>query len=130
MIHVMDASALLALARGEPGYEVVEDIIQTEQSVVSSVNMAEVGAKLIDSGLPQMQLARILQQFQVDVVDFNIEQAVRSACLRPLTKSFGLSLGDRACLGLAQLMDGCVVTADRAWNDVEALLQLKVIQIR
>ena len=126
----MDASALLALARGEPGYEVVEDIIQTEQSVVSSVNMAEVGAKLIDSGLPQMQLARILQQFQVDVVDFNIEQAVRSACLRPLTKSFGLSLGDRACLGLAQLMDGCVVTADRAWNDVEALLHLKVIQIR
>ena len=126
----MDASALLALARGEPGYEVVEDIIRTEQSVVSSVNMAEVGAKLIDSGLPQMQLARILQQFQVDVVDFNIEQAVRSACLRPLTKSFGLSLGDRACLGLAQLMDGCVVTADRAWNDVEALLHLKVIQIR
>ena len=126
----MDASALLALARGEPGYEVVEDIIQTEQSVVSSVNMAEVGAKLIDSGLPQMQLARILQQFQVDVVDFNIEQAVRSACLRPLTKSFGLSLGDRACLGLAQLMDGCVVTADRAWSDVEALLHLKVIQIR
>ena len=130
MIHVLDASALLALAHGERGYELVEEIIQSKQTVVSSVNIAEVGAKLIDNGLPETQLLRILQQFQVDIVDFNIEQAVRSASIRPLTRSFGLSLGDRACLSLAQLMGGCVVTADRVWSDVEDLLKVKIIQIR
>ena len=130
MIHVMDASALLALARGEHGYELVEEMIQTKECVISSVNMAEVGAKLIDKGLPETQLPRVLLQFQVDIIDFNLEQAARSASLRPLTRSFGLSLGDRACFALAQLMNGCVVTADRAWSDVEDALQLKVIQIR
>ena len=130
MIYVMDASALLAIARGEKGYELVEELIQSKECVISSVNMAEVGAKLMDSGLPEAQLSKILLQFQVDVVDFNAEQATRSAALRPLTKSFGLSLGDRACIALAQLMQGCVVTADRAWSDVELALKLKVIQIR
>jgi ribonuclease VapC len=50
--------------------------------------------------------------------------------LRPLTKFAGLSLGDRACLALAQLMQGCAVTADRAWLDVAAVVQIKVQMIR
>ena len=130
MIYVMDASALLALTHGERGYEIIEDFIQTQECVISSVNIAEVGSKLVDNGLPERDLSRILQQFQVGIIDFNAEQAIRSAALRPLTRRCGLSLGDRACFALAQLMEGCVVTTDRAWSDVETVSGVKVVQIR
>ena len=59
MIYVMDASALLALSHGERGYEVVEDFIQTQECVISSVNMAEVGSKLVDKGLTEKDLPRM-----------------------------------------------------------------------
>lgn len=130
MIHVMDASALLALIHGERGYEMVEGFIQTQECVISSVNMAEVGSKLIDNGLPETDLARIVQQFQVGIIEFSVEQATRCAALRAATRSSGLSLGDRACLALAQCMQGCVVTADRAWSDMEATVGVKILQIR
>ena len=130
MIYVMDASALLALTHGKRGYEIVEDFIQSQECVISSVNIAEVGSKLVDNGLPEKDLSRVLQQFQVGIIDFSTEQAVRSAALRPLTRRYGLSLGDRACFALAQLMEGCVVTTDRAWSDVETALGVKVLQIR
>ena len=130
MIYVMDASALLALSHGERGYEVVEDFIQTQECVVSSVNMAEVGSKLVDKGLTEEDLPRILNQYQVGIIDFSAEQAIRSAAIRNLTRSSGLSLGDRACFALAQLMEGCVVTTDRVWSNVEDVLGVKVIQIR
>ena len=130
MIYVMDASALLALSHGERGYKVVEDFIQTQECVISSVNMAEVGYKLVDKGLAEKDLPRILHQYQVGIIDFSAEQAIRSAAIRNITRSSGLSLGDRACFALAQLMEGCVVTTDRAWSDVADVLGVKVIQIR
>lgn len=41
--------------------------------------------------------------------------------LRGKTKLFGLSLGDRARVALAQRMDCPAVTADRAWVEVDTL---------
>ena len=53
MMQGMDASALLALARSEPRSEVVQDLLGSQECVASSVNVAEVGSKLVDLGLPQ-----------------------------------------------------------------------------
>ncbi len=130
MIHVMDASALLAVSKGEIGADTVMEILQTQDCVISSVNMAEVATRLLDMGLPLEELARGCEQFGIDVIDFNKEQALICAALRPLTKSAGLSLGDRACLALAQLMQGCAVTGDRAWQDVKNSVDVKILQIR
>jgi ribonuclease VapC len=130
MIHVMDSSALLALTRGEPGFDTVQELLHREECAISSVNMAEVGTKLIDYGLPAQELLRIVNQFQIDVIDFNTEQAIVSAQLRPLTRAAGLSLGDRACLALAKLMDGIAVTTDQAWQDVRISADVRVLMIR
>ena len=130
MIHVLDASALLAVSKGERGADFVMDLINTKDCVISSVNMAEVGTRLLDLGLPVHELGRGIAQFGVDVIDFSREQALACAALRTITKSAGLSLGDRACIALAQLMQGCVVTSDRAWLDIEKTTQLKVLMIR
>ena len=129
-MHVMDASALLALARGERGAEVVEELLETSDCVASSVNMAEVGAKLVDAGLPVSDLARALAQFDVGVVDFSAELAQSSAALRQVTRSVGLSLGDRACLALAGQLDAIAVTADGAWLDVADAVGVTVLMIR
>ena len=130
MIHVMDSSALLAVSKGEMGAEAVMEILQSQDCVISSVNMAEVATRLLDMGLPAQELARGCDQFGIDVIDFNLSQALACAALRPLTKSAGLSLGDRACLALAQLMKGCAVTADHAWQDVKNAVDVEIVQIR
>ena len=130
MIHVMDASALLAVSKGEAGFEVVMEILRTQDCVISSVNMAEVATRLLDMGLPEHELERGCAQFGVEVIDFNLEHSMACAKLRPLTKSAGLSLGDRACLALAQLMQGTAVTADHAWQAVRSTVDVKILQIR
>ncbi len=130
MIHVLDSSALLAVSKGERGAEFVIELINTKDCVISSVNMAEVATRLLDMGLPAQELNRAVAQLGVDVIDFNQEQALACAALRPLTKSAGLSLGDRACLALAKLMQGCSVTGDRAWMEIEDAVGVKVLMIR
>ena len=130
MIHVMDSSALLAVSKGEVGADEVIELMQSQDCVISSVNMAEVATRLLDMGLPPEHLDRACRQFGLDVIDFNHEQAGACAALRPLTKSAGLSLGDRACLALTKLMQGTAVTADHAWQDVKAVVDVPIIQIR
>ena len=130
MIHVMDSSAILAILRGEPGCDYVQELLQSEECAISSVNMAEVGSKLIDYGLPPEEFPRIASQLQIDIVDFNTDQSIQSAQIRKSTRSAGLSLGDRACVALTQLIQGCVVTADRAWLDIADTTQIKVLMIR
>jgi ribonuclease VapC len=129
-LHVLDASALLALMQAEPGADVVNLLIEEQECVVSSVNFAEVGGKLIDKGLAAEQLVRVLKELDIQVIDFDAQQALACAALRQSTRKIGLSLGDRACLALAQLMQGCAVTADRAWVDVEKMLKVPVKLIR
>ena len=130
MIHVLYASALLAVSKCERGADFVMDLINTEDCVISSVNIAEVGARLLDLGLPAHELSRGIAQFGVDIIDFNQEQTLASATLRSVTRSAGLSLGYRACLALAKLMDGVAVTSDRAWIDIAEVTQIKVLMLR
>ena len=131
MLHVLDASALLALMQSEPGSEVVDALLEDHECVASSVNIAEVGSKLVDKGLAPDQLSRVLSQIDVQTIDFDAEQATACAALRATTRELGLSLGDRACLALARGMQATPVTADRAWADLdESVIGVRVQLIR
>ncbi len=59
---------------------------------------------------------------------FDAAQALETACLRQKTKVFGLSLGDRACLALAQRNQFAVITADKIWKEIN--LPIEIILIR
>lgn len=131
MLHVLDASALLALMQSEPGSEIVDALLEDHECVASSVNIAEVGSKLVDKGLAPDQLRRVLSQIDVQAIDFDIDQATTCAALRTATRELGLSLGDRACLALARSMQATAVTADRAWADLDqAVIGVPVRLIR
>jgi len=125
---VLDASAVLALLFEEPGAEVVRAQLRT--GVIGAANLAEVLAKLSDHGLPAVEAVRAVTILGLEVAPMTAAQAGRSAELRSLTRSVGLSLGDRACLALAAELGALALTADRIWDAVAVAAGVSVQVIR
>jgi ribonuclease VapC len=123
---VLDASALLALLNREPGSEQV--VAALPDSVMSSVNLSEVVAKLADQGRPESEIRFYLDALGLVIVPFDAEMAYRAGCLRSLTKSAGLSFGDPACLALADSLDVPALTSDRAWASLNLNIQVQLIR--
>lgn len=125
---VLDASAMLALIQEEPGHRAVEAVMPG--ALLSAVNLAEVVAKLAERGVPAGRAQALTLALGPRIVDFTAEQAEIAGALRPLTKSVGLSLGDRCCLALAKLTVATVLTSDRVWLDVASAVGVEVRYIR
>ena len=62
-----------------------------------------------------------------EIMDFTEDSAWEAAQLRPLTKQYGLSLGDRACLALARKLNVPAVTAYKEWSKFK-LCQVTLIR--
>lgn len=122
---VLDSSAILAAIFQEKGTEIVEPLL--DKSLVSSVNIAEVFTKLAEKGILNQKMIDDFQQLGLEIINFDFEQSVKVAELRPLTKHLGLSLGDRSCLALAMLHNTTAVTADKEWQKL-TFCQVEVIR--
>ena len=123
---VLDASALLALLQGEPGGEVVEELIET--ATISSVNWSEVVQKTLDKQADVEGLRLELEALGLEVVPFTAVVAETTARLRSATRQAGLSLGDRACLATAAVLGLPAVTADRVWPDLGLPIEIRVVR--
>ena len=142
---VLDASALLAYWLDEPGADVVTARVGGEGASISAANFAEAVTKLVDrrpqlatelpnlpgrmphdvaASLPGLPLAG----GAISVEPFTIADALSCAKLRPETRQFGLSLGDRACLVLGQRMSAPVLTADRSWSSLSVEVEVVIIR--
>ena len=108
---VLDASALLCLLQGEDGAERV--VVALPRAMISAVNLSEVYDKLAEVGGSEARIAQAIDGLHIRVIPFDDIQARAVGMLRPLTKSLGLSLGDRACLALAHQRGAAALTADR-----------------
>ncbi len=131
-VPVLDASALLAHLRDEPGADVVAEAI-AGGAAVSTVNVAEALGSEASRGTDPVRLveelgSRGLLDGALTVHPFTTADAIEAARLRPLTRTAGLSLGDRACLALARRLDGLAMTADTAWARVELDVPLALIR--
>jgi PIN domain nuclease of toxin-antitoxin system len=129
---VLDASALLAHLRDEPGADVVAEAI-AGGAVISTVNLAEVFSRVADRGADPAKLAAELTQSglldgAITVEPFTAADAIDAGRLRPLTRDAGLSLGDRACLALARRLDAPALTADTDWQGVAHGVELRPIR--
>ncbi len=124
---VLDASALLALLNAEQGSEQVQAALAAG-ATMSAVNLSEVVAKLSEAGLSEAAIRSVLDSLALDVVDFDADQAYDAGLLRQATKPAGLSLGDRACLALAQRLGLPVVTADRNWRHMQLGVTIRLIR--
>lgn len=124
--YVLDASALVALIRKEPGWEVVERFVPT--AVVSAINFAETVYILRRRGMPLDAVRACLEPLFPDPEAFDGDQAYATAAFVEGTRGQGLSFADCACLALAHSRDVEAVTAERRWDQIE--LDVKIRRIR
>jgi PIN domain nuclease of toxin-antitoxin system len=125
---VLDASALLALLKDEPGGRKVAEGIATSR--ISTVSYAEVVSHFIHAGMPPLAVDAMLRPLPVNIVAADTDLASTAGRLRSVTAEAGLSLGDRFCLALA-LRDGLPAwTADRQWRTVSDALGAEIVVIR
>ena len=123
---VFDASAVLALVYGEPDADVVKRTI--DRGIISCVNLSEVIAKLTDEGWEPTLVRSTMDRLDLRVVAFDEDQAYLSGLLRTITRPFGLSLGDRACLALAQSAALPTITGERRWADIPINVEIQLIR--
>jgi PIN domain nuclease of toxin-antitoxin system len=123
---VLDASALMAVLREEPGAAVVEALL--DAAAISTVNLSEVQAKLVERGTPAAGAWSWLTELDLEVVDFDRAQARIAGDLRVPTRGRGLSFADCACLALARVLQRPAVTADRAWAELQLGVEIRTIR--
>jgi len=117
---VLDASALLAYLGNEPGADIVSEAI-AGGATISTVSLAEALSTLATRGRDPVGvtcdlISRGLLDGAITVEPFTTADSIEVARLRPLTRSAGLSLADRACLALAHRLATPVLTADQTWT--------------
>lgn len=112
---VLDASAILAFTKSEPGSEVVRQ--RMFNAAVSAVNYAEVLQKAGTTQENCHLLDSVVRNFRITIIDFTMEHA-RCVAKLYLAANKGVSLGDRACLATASLLGVPVLTGDRRWLEL------------
>lgn len=124
--YVLDASAVIAYLQQEKGADVVGTYL--DNASISSVNACEVASYMVRSGGEVSSAADVLKSLPINIQYFDFSQALHAADLQKQTTKFGLSLGDRACLALAEKLKATVVTADKIWAKLKLGLEVVVVR--
>jgi PIN domain nuclease of toxin-antitoxin system len=117
---------VLAVLLGEPGRNRVVAVLP--DSIVSSVNMAEVQTKLVDSGMDEAFAWSQIANLGIQSAPFDDVLARTAGALVRTTHPYGLSLGDRACLALAIDRKATVYTTDKAWKSLHLGIKIELIR--
>ena len=123
---VIDASALLAFVRDEPGAGRVAAVLSN--CAISTVNLGEAVTALVNRGHPAGEARRIMASVRIDSVPLDRDVALDAGALRETTRSLGLSFGDRVCLSLAARLGATALTCDRKWTALEAGIAVELIR--
>ena len=125
---VLDSSAVLALMQREPGADAVAAVLPG--ALLAMVNLAEIVTKLCERGIAVDVARSAVASLGVKIAEFTEEQACLIGELRLLTRSAGLSLGDRACLALGKVSAATVLTTERVWAQVASISGVEIRLIR
>ncbi len=127
---VLDTSAVLAYFWNEPGADRVTNVLEGGDHVISAVNLSELVSKFVDHGVPDEEIPHLIAGLELVVQEHDAALAQETGKLRRKTRQLGLSLGDRACLALAQRLDAIAITTDRPWLKLDSTLGIQVECIR
>ena len=126
--YLLDASALLAVIRDEPGADRVLAVL--DNSEIHAVNLAEVVRKLVAFGKPVDEVIAYTDALNLEVLEeLNVKQVHEVAKLAPEAKRLGLSVRDCVCLVIAEWLGMTAVTAERRWSEIRGR-KVTILQIR
>jgi PIN domain nuclease of toxin-antitoxin system len=125
---ILDASALIAMLKGERGADAVAATIVTASMGV--FNYAEVVSHFIHLGMPEADVDDMLDPLPMTIIPANKLLAREAGRLRAATAGAGLSLGDRFCLALAKHEGVPAWTADKAWASIAHAAGVEIVIIR
>lgn len=126
--YVLDSSALIALVHGEPGSEVVREVLG--ESVVSAVNLTETITKLIRQGGEPRLVERYVRGLSLEVVPWSEELSWAGRDLCQLAWTHGISLADRVCLTLARHLGITAMTSDAEWPKLGVNVRIALFRER
>lgn len=126
-LAVLDASAVIALLRDEPGADVI--LGYAGDALISTVNLQEAIKVLLADGTPPGVARNMLGSLNLEPRAHRVEDAYAAAALFQATKTKGSGLGDRTCMALAIAEGLPAITTDRAWSEL-AIPGLSVILAR
>ena len=124
---VLDASAVIALVRGDPGAEKVAEHLGG--ALISTVTLQEVVKALLVRGLTLDAVRTLIDGLNLETRPHQIQDAYAAAALFAATRSKGSGLGDRTCMALAIAEGLPAITTDRAWTEL-AIPGLSVLLAR
>jgi PIN domain nuclease of toxin-antitoxin system len=126
---VLDASALLADIKDEPGAEVLHGIMRKAGGdlFMHAVNASEVAYHLIRFGLPPALAFQLATPKGVVIVE-DLERRLweRSAILKAEYRN--LALGDCVAISLAESLGAELVTGDRLFKQVKTTASMKLFR--
>lgn len=125
---VLDASAVIALLKGERGASKVAGVVA--DAAIGVFNQAEVIGHFVHLGAPIDDIRAMLGALPIIVIAGDEALAWEAGALRSVTSKAGLSLGDRCCLALAKRLNLPAYTADRIWKNVAMDVGVKITVIR
>lgn len=128
MAVILDASAILAVVLAESGADYV--LQHMSEAHLVTVNMSEALAKLLEYGMAFDDARKQIGRLDCNIHMFDSDLAERTAILRGMTRQYGLSLGDRACLSLCQSRNLPVLTSDQRMHECGVGLGLDIRLIR
>jgi ribonuclease VapC len=120
-VIVVDSSALLTYLQGEPGADLVRTTI-SDGAVVSAANWSEVAQKLRRADSWQVARALLLS-YPIQIASVTVDDAEAAAAL--WVPGSSLSLADRLCLALAGRLELPVLSADRAWFELDGVIPVR-----
>ncbi|MGH8885919.1 MAG: PIN domain-containing protein [Egibacteraceae bacterium] len=124
--YVLDASAVLAFERDEPGADVVGAALAG--AVISTVTLAEVLFRYGREGVERRSLASDLERLGVRIEPFTVEDAYLQVLMHSVDSQRSLSLGDRCCLAVALRLGLEALTADRYWAELGPAVRVRLIR--
>ncbi|MGH8471033.1 MAG: PIN domain-containing protein, partial [Gammaproteobacteria bacterium] len=92
------------------------------------VNWAEVVQKSIASGVDVDGMREDLEGLGLTVLPFTPEEADAAGRMWPRTRSYGLALGDRACLSLSLRLGIPVLTTEQIWISLNLPIHVHVVR--
>jgi PIN domain nuclease of toxin-antitoxin system len=123
---VLDASAVLAAIKDEPGGQQIAQVARGAR--MSAVNYSEVVGWLAQRGSTAEDIERVIGPFDLIIEPFDQSRAQAAGLLAARAKRRNISFGDRACLALALELDLPVMTGDRAWRDLEIGIDIRLFR--